>query len=99
MGAHFWMDVCCELPLLVAIVTSGAILTARVWPLSTAHWIKLAAGLLAIAANLYCAVLVALRYLRRGDRAALAALTVSIRWTWVAVPVGLLALVLGLRFA
>lgn len=98
LRAHFWMDVLIELPLVGGVLVTGALLLHRGWPPSTLLIVKIAAALIAIGANLYCAVLVGLRYLRRDDAAAVSVLARQIRWTGVAIPAGLVALVLGLRY-
>ncbi len=48
------MDLLIELPLLAAVVVTGAVLAKRAWPLSTLHGVKIAAGSTAVAANLWC---------------------------------------------
>src|SRR5687768_13486582 len=95
--AHFWIDVVIELPIVAGVLATGVLLAAAAWPLSTVQWVKVGAAAVAIGANLYCAALVAMRYRRRADGAALGRISGHIRLTWTAVPVGLVALYLGLR--
>lgn len=96
--AHYWMDVLLELPLVGGVLATGALLAARAWPLSTLHWVKIGAALLAIGANLYCAVLVVRRHRLRDDVPSLARLSAQVRWTGVAIPAGVVALYIGLRY-
>jgi len=51
---HYPVDKYGELPILVAILVTGAILTARSWPLTTLHVVKIAASLIAVGAALVC---------------------------------------------
>ena len=68
---HYWMDVLVELPLLAGVLATGGLLAARSWPLTRLHWIKVAAGLAAVAMNLFCVAHVVARQRRAGDPAAL----------------------------
>jgi hypothetical protein len=43
-----------ELPILFAVLLTGIVLTIRAWPLTTLHFIKIAASLVAVGANLIC---------------------------------------------
>jgi hypothetical protein len=43
-----------ELPILVAVLVTGTILSVRAWPLTPLHFIKIAASLVAVGANLIC---------------------------------------------
>lgn len=91
---HFWIDLLIELPLLVAVVTTGGLLL-RGRLIDPMLAIKLAAGGTAIGMNLLCVALVVARY--RGDSAGSAARTRMIYATAVVgMPLGLLALALGL---
>ncbi|MBI5515310.1 MAG: hypothetical protein HY909_16145 [Deltaproteobacteria bacterium] len=96
--AHFWIDVLAELPVLLGVLGTGAALLGRAWPPSAVLQLKVAAGLVAIGSNLYCAVLVALRYRRRGDPQALRAWRPRVRMTALGVPFGAVAAWLGLRY-
>jgi hypothetical protein len=53
---HYTVDKYGELPILVAVLVTGTILAVRAWPLTTLHFIKIAASLVAVASNLVCAV-------------------------------------------
>lgn len=95
---HYWTDVLFELPLIAGILTTGALLASRVWPPTPLLAAKLACGLLAISANLYCAVLVLLRYRRREDEQAVQRLSARILRTGVGIPFGLAAAWLGFAY-
>jgi hypothetical protein len=56
---HYWIDLLLELPVLGGILVTGGLLAMRAWPLTRLHWIKIAAALAAIGANLFCAIVVA----------------------------------------
>ena len=51
---HTWIDLLVELPLVLAVVATGAVLAFTIEPLTTLHWIKIALGSLAVAVNLFC---------------------------------------------
>lgn len=51
---HYNVDKFGELPILLAVVITGTILTVRAWPLTPLHFIKIAASLLAVGANVIC---------------------------------------------
>ena len=72
---HYWIDLLVELPLLLAVLATGAALTWRFWPLTGWHAVKIGAGLAAVAANLACIALVLRRrvaHLRQDEEASLA---------------------------
>ena len=51
---HYNVDKYGELPVLVAVLVTGAILTVRVWPLTSLHVIKIAASLISVGSALVC---------------------------------------------
>ena len=53
---HYTVDKYGELPILLGVVVTGLILTARAWPLTSLHWLKIVASLVAVGSNLLCAV-------------------------------------------
>ena len=75
---------------------TGTALAMRAWPLDRLHWLKIGAGLVAIAANLFCAVVVVKR--RHAKEEARAAYRRPIFWSLTGVPFGVLALYVGLRY-
>jgi len=94
---HYWMDLLIELPILAAVVTTGAMLLGSAWPPSPLVWVKIGAGLLAVAANLWCVVHVIVRYRQLGDAGALRRHGRLVRLTaTVGLPSAALALFLGL---
>ena len=88
---HRWTDRYLEIPLLIAIITSGAVLWSRAgW--SPALLPKVAAGLGAIAANAVCVVFVE----RRARSQTPQDHTRSVVWTAApGFPLGIAALILG----
>lgn len=51
---HYNVDKYGELPILIAVLVTGTILTVRAWPLTPLHFIKIAASLAAVSAALVC---------------------------------------------
>ena len=51
---HYKVDKFGELPILFAVLVTGTILAVRAWPMSPVHFIKIAASLVAVGANLIC---------------------------------------------
>lgn len=51
---HYNVDMFGELPILGAVLVTGTILTVRAWPLTPLHYVKIAASLVAVGANLVC---------------------------------------------
>jgi hypothetical protein len=51
---HYNVDKFGELPILLAVLVTGAILTVRAWPLTSLHVIKIAVSLIAVGAALVC---------------------------------------------
>jgi hypothetical protein len=97
--AHFWLDVLVELPLIIAVVTSGSLLLLRAGTLPALLWMKVALALVAVVLNLACIALVIQRRLRVGDDAAVARISQRIRVTGLGVPFGLAAAVIGFASA
>lgn len=96
-SVHAWIDRLFEGPLLVLVLVTGAMLLARAWPAPPLLLLKVGAGMVAVLVNLLCMVLVQ-RRARAGDDAQLQALTRQIRLTGLAIPFGLLALVIGFGY-
>jgi hypothetical protein len=94
---HYWMDVLVEVPLLAAVLATGAVLAARAWPLSAIHWVKIGAALVALGANLWCVAHVIARRRRMDDLAALRRHGQRVRVSAViGVPFAAIALYVGL---
>jgi hypothetical protein len=51
---HYNVDKYGELPILVAVLVTGTILTVRAWPLSPLHVVKVSASLIAVGSALIC---------------------------------------------
>ena len=51
---HYNVDKFGELPILLAVLATGTLLSIRAWPLTRLHFIKIAASLVAVGANLIC---------------------------------------------
>jgi hypothetical protein len=51
---HYNVDKYGELPILVAVLGTGTILSARAWPWTPLHFIKIAASLAAVGSALLC---------------------------------------------
>jgi hypothetical protein len=64
---HYWIDLLVELPLVIAVITTGTLLFFLVDPLTPLHWVKICFGGGAVAVNLFCIVVVVKRG-RRLDR-------------------------------
>ena len=96
---HARMDAIVELPLLCAVLLTGAVLVSRAWPLSPLHWVKVIAGLLAVSANLWCVVHVFARQRRQADPVELRRQGRLVRLTAVVgLPFAGVALYLGLGY-
>jgi hypothetical protein len=61
---HTWIDLLVELPLVLAVAGTGAVLALTVEPLTTTHVVKIGFAGAAVAVNLFCIAVV----LRRGRR-------------------------------
>ncbi len=95
--AHAKIDQWVEIPIVIAMVATGALLLARVWPGTPLLWVKVGAGLLAVTANVVCIPLVRAR-VAEPDEARQRALTRQIKGTLWGVPFAVAALVIGLGF-
>ena len=96
--AHFWIDVLVEMPIVLAVLVTGGVLLARVWPPTQLHLIKIVSASIAIALNLYCSVIVIVRYRARGDAAALQRYGRHVRLSAYGVPFGAVAAYIGLAY-
>lgn len=96
--AHYFIDLFVEIPLLVAVVTTGVVLALKHPALSPWHWVKFAMAAAALLDNVVCVV-----WVRRRHHAA----TDSerdhwhnrIRMTFAGIPLGIAAATLGLWLA
>lgn len=95
--AHVWIDRLFELPILLGVLATGAVLTART-PMTAALALKIVLGLAAIGVNLWCALVVIRR--ERLSSASPEALAASRRVELafkLGTPPALAALYMGLR--
>jgi len=95
---HYWMDVLLELPLILAVLATGAILAWRAWPLGTLHWIKIGAALVAVSLNLYCVGVVFARRKREDDARSVERLSKRVRLSGLGIPFAMLAAYVGLIY-
>lgn len=95
---HFWIDVLVELPLLFLVLVTGALLFARVWPGTWILWLKVVAGLTAVALNAYCAVMVVFRYRHRDEAKRVQFYQRRVLFSGIGVPFALVALGLGFTY-
>lgn len=96
--SHFWIDVSAEVPLVVGVLVTGALLLEKMPYIPLLFKIKVALALIAIAFNLTCFVFVVQRYKNRNNPQLFALYNKRVRLTWVGVPFGLAALYIGLKF-
>ncbi len=96
--AHFWIDVLVEIPLVVAVLVTGGFLLARSWPPSHILIVKVVSALIAIALNLYCCVMVIVRYRARSDEPAARRYSRHVRLSALGVPFGAAAAYIGLIY-
>ncbi len=93
---HYWMDVLVEVPLLGAVLVTGSVLALRAWPLSSLLGVKIACGLVAVAANLWCVAHVIARHRRADDAELLRRHGQRVRLTaTIGVPFAVVALYVG----
>jgi hypothetical protein len=95
---HFWIDVFAEIPLVIGILVTGGVLLLRSWPPSGLLSIKIVSAAVAIAANLYCCVVVVLRYRLRHDPAAVRRFRRRVQLSVLGVPFGAVAAYIGLAY-
>lgn len=92
---HLWMDLCVEIPLLVAVLMTGGLLLQQ-RALDTQLLIKVLAGMGALAANIYCVTVVIRRTRTLADEDLTRRLSGKVILSAVTgVPLALVALFLG----
>jgi hypothetical protein len=100
---HYWIDLLVELPLVLAVIATGAVLFFFTDVLTPLRYIKIGFGGAAVAVNLFCIVVVVKRGRRLVDNAAEEGLWRASRTVLACFVAGLLcaagAAVLGFRFA
>lgn len=95
---HYWIDLFLEVPLVTGVLLTGIFLLKVHGPLGNLMTIKISAALIAIAINYYCAYQVILRYKTLGNLSAAKEHNRKIRLSFLGVPLGLVALYLGLNY-
>ncbi len=100
---HYWIDLLVELPLVLAVIATGAALFFLTDPVTPLHLVKIGLGGAAVAVNLFCIVVVVKRGRRLADDIEEEGLWRASRTVLACFAVGLLcaagAAVLGFRFA
>ncbi len=91
---HHWIDLVCEIPLLLAVLATGAILAWRA-PMTTTHLVKIACGLFAVGVNVWC-VGVVVRRRRAADAGDAAEVTRGTRLVFLAIKLGVPAAAVAL---
>ncbi len=91
---HAWVDLLIEGPLLLLVLLTGALLLKANWPAPMLLLVKVGAGMVGVIVNMICIVLVRMRS-RETDDARMQHLSGQIRLTGLAIPFGLVALVIG----
>jgi hypothetical protein len=100
---HYWIDLLVELPLVLAVIATGAMLFFLTDPLTPLHYLKVVFGGAAVAVNLFCIVVVVKRGRGLADGVEEEGLWRASRCVLTCFAVGLLcaagAAILGFRFA
>ena len=100
---HYWIDLLVELPLVLAVIATGAALFFLTDPVTPLHLVKIGLGGAAVAVNLFCIVVVVKRGRRLAGDGDDERLWRSSRIVLACFAAGLLcaagAAVLGFRFA
>lgn len=96
-AVHRRIDLFFEGPTAIAVLVTGGMLLARAWPAPLLVLVHAAAGALPALVNLLCVGYV-LKRSRAEDEADLMALTRKVKLTGYAMPLIVVALLIGLRF-
>jgi hypothetical protein len=100
---HYWIDLLVELPLVLAVIATGAGLFFLTDPVTPLHWAKIGLGGATVAVNLFCIVVVVKRGRRLEGDGDDRTLWSASRTVLACFVLGLLcaagAAVLGFRFA
>ena len=95
---HRWIDTVFEIPVALAALATGLVLLSRLWPVRPLMLIHVAAGAIPVAVNLICTIWVHARARDSVDDSGVAELTRRVRLTGLAIPLVVLALVIGIGF-
>jgi len=88
MLACFWLG----------LLATGLVLLARLWPSPPLMLVHAAAGTIPVAVNLVCTIWVQARARASAGDAEVALLTRRVKLTGLAIPLVVVALVIGVRF-
>jgi hypothetical protein len=91
---HRWIDVLFEMPVAIAVLITGGALLARMWPVGPLALVHAAAGVIPAAVNLLCFGYVYARA-KTDDEARARDLTRKVKLTGYAIPVAVIAMVIG----
>ncbi len=95
---HFWADLLIEVPVVLGVLVTGALLTVRAWPPSPMLQGKIAASLVAIGFNLFCVVQVIQRHRHIRDSKLRARYQKRVWLSVIGLPFGALAAYLGFAY-
>jgi len=92
---HGWIDIIFEAPVAIAVLVTGALLLARMWPAPSLHLVHAGLGMVPVIVNLACIRWVLART-TESDEARVRVLTWKVKVSGLAIPVAMLAFVVGL---
>jgi hypothetical protein len=96
---YYWIDLLGEVPILLGVLVTGGLLLRHAWPPSTLLSTKVICGLIVIALNAWCALVVIARHRRAGGRAELLRSSHHVRWfARVGWPFFVVAAYLGIQY-
>ena len=96
-GVHRWIDILFEGPIVVLALVTGTVLLVQQWPASPLLLVKAGLGGTALIANLVCIQFVHARVKATDDKR-VRVLTRRVKLTGRAIPLALVAFVMGLGF-
>lgn len=97
-AVHGWIDLIFEGPIAIAVLVTGALLLARLWPASLLHLIHAGLGMVPVIANLACIRWVLAR-MRETDEARVRALTWKVKLSGFGIPVAMAAFAVAFAFS
>ena len=95
---HRWIDAIFEIPAALAVLATGLVLLGRLWPAPPLMLVHAAAGIVPVAVNAVCTVWVQARARASAGDAEVAELTRRVKLTGLAIPLVVVALVIGVGF-
>ena len=94
---HGWIDVLFEGPVTIAVLFTGALLLARIWPATPIQLIHAGLGVVPVLVNLICTGWVLARRHER-DETRMRQLTLKVKLSGLGIPVGMAAYFVGLVY-